>query len=129
MEFWKASDHKKALPFFETAVKNDPESEAHYHVKLAICLMKTKGSFSRAVEAMERACAMDAYNVEFKFQLGELYETVGITSKAKKVYEDIIKWEPDNSRAKLKLQDMKNVDAMANPSFLAKLLPSVFGKK
>src|SRR5690606_17076036 len=74
MEHFKQEDYKKALPFFEAAVSNDPEGEAHYHMKLAQTLMRTRGSFTRAVEAAERASEMDIYNIEFKFALGEIYE-------------------------------------------------------
>ncbi|CAN5342697.1 hypothetical protein BH09SUM1_BH09SUM1_23040 [soil metagenome] len=129
MEFWKNADYKKALPFFEAAVNNDPESEPHYHMKLSVCLMRTKGSFNRAVEAAEKACEMDAYNMEFKLALGELYETVGITSKAQKVYEDVMKWEPENQKAKMKLSLMRTAEAQKNPTMMAKIFPSIFGKK
>jgi len=129
MEHFKTAEYKKALPFFEAAVTNDPESEPHYHMKLAICLMKSKGSFTRAEEAARRASEMDTYNIDFKLQLGEIYETVGSSSKALTVYEDVLKWEPDNTRAKGRISALKTAHAQANPSVLAKLLPSIFGKK
>lgn len=129
MDFFKNQDFKKALPFFEAAVQNDPESEPHYHMKLAICLLRTKGSFTKAVAAAEKACDMDTYNVEFKFSLGEIYETVGVTSKAINVYADILNWEPDNQKAKMKLDLMKKVEnPTAGDSFLQKLFPSLFKK-
>lgn len=131
MEFYKQAEYKKALPFFDAAVKNDPDSEAHYHMKLAYCLVKTKGSFSRAVEAAERACELEAYNMDFKLGLGEIYETVGIASKAKTVYEQVLKWEADNERAKLRLSLLKESgkEKKNQGSLLAKILPSLFGEK
>ena len=130
MEFWKTSDYKSALPFFQTAADNDPESEPHYHMKLAICLMKTRKSFMKAAEAAEKACSMDNYNMEFKFNLGEVYEAAGVLSKAKDVYEDILKWEPENQKAKLKLNMVKEAIKGQQPeSLLAKVFPSIFGKK
>ncbi|MEO8376520.1 MAG: DnaJ domain-containing protein [Candidatus Sumerlaeota bacterium] len=129
MEYYKAADFKKALPFFEAAVNNDPEGEAHYHMKYSICLMKTKGSFTRAVQAAERAVQMDTYNIEFKMGLGEIYETVGITSKAIKVYQDVLKWDAENDRAKFRLHQLEVAESKRNPTLLAKFLPSIFGKK
>lgn len=129
MEFYKSADFKKALPFFEAAVNNDPDSEAHYHMKFAICLMRTKGSFTRAVQAAERAVQMDTYNLEFKLGLGEIYETVGITSKAIKVYQDVLKWDAENERAKFRLQQLEAAESKKNPGVLAKILPTFFGKK
>ena len=129
MEFYKNQEFKKALPFFEAAVQNDPEGEAQYHMKLATCLVRSKGSFTRALEAAEKACDMDSYNVEFKLFLGEIYETVGIMSKAQKVYEDVLKWEPENDKATTRIAMLKHAEAKANPSLLAKIFPSIFGKK
>jgi curved DNA-binding protein CbpA len=132
MEFWKNADYKSALPFFQTAVDNDPDSEPHYHMKLAICLMKSKKSFMKAAEAAEKACQMDNYNMEFKLALGEIYEAAGVMSKARSAYEDILKWEPENDKAKFKLNMLKKSGAggeQAGDGLLAKLLPSIFGKK
>lgn len=131
MEYYKQGEFRKALPFFDAAVKNDPDSEAHYHLKLAHCLVKTKGSFSRAVEAAERACELEAYNMDFKLGLAEIYETVGVASKAKAVYQEILKWEADNQRAKLRLSLLEKSDTgkKGNAGLLAKLLPSLFGDK
>lgn len=129
MEFYKSGDFKQALPFFEAAVTNDPDGEAMYHMRLAQCLNKTKGSFSRAVEAAEKASSMDTYNMEAKLCLAEIYENVGVTSKAAAVYEDVLKWEPDNARAKLRLDIIRDEEKRKNPNMLAKIFPSFFGKK
>ncbi len=130
MEYYRIGEHKKALPFFETAVKNDPEGEAQYHMKLAQTLMKTKGSFSRAVQAAEKACELEQYNMDFKIGLGEIYETVGIDSKAEAVYEEVLKWESDNEKAKLRLHVLKDQQKRSKtPNFLAKYFPSLFGNK
>lgn len=129
MEFFRTADYKKALPFLETAVQNDPDGEPQYHMRLAQTLMKTKGSFSRAVTAAEKASQMDAYNMEFKLGLAEIYETVGIPSKAMVVYEEVLKWDADNQKAKMRLQMMKQEEKARNPNLLAKVFPSLFGKK
>lgn len=129
MEFFKVADYKKALPFFEVAVTNDPESEAQYHLRLAQCLTKTRGSFTRAVTAAEKACQLDTYNVEYKLGLGEVYETVGIASKAVEVYEDVLRWEPENDRAKLRLKLLRGeTQKTTGKGLLAKIFPSIFGK-
>lgn len=129
MQHWKTNEFDKALPFFEAAITNDPESEPHYFNKYALCLVRTKGSFSKAVEAAQRAAEMDAYNLEFKFTLAEIYESAGVTSKAKEVYEDIIRWDAENARAKSKLAIIAGSTGPANGGMLAKLMPSLFGKK
>ncbi len=72
---------------------------------------------------------MDAYNMEAKLVLADIYETVGIPSKAAAVYEDILKWEPDHDKTKLRLSMIKDEEKAKNPNFLAKYFPSLFGKK
>jgi predicted TPR repeat methyltransferase len=94
--------------------------------------MKSKKSFMKAAEAAEKACQMDNYNMEFKLALGEIYEAAGVMSKARSAYEDILKWEPENDKAKFKLNMLKKSGAggeQAGDGLLAKLLPSIFGKK
>jgi hypothetical protein len=38
-----------------------------------------------------------------KLNLAEIYETVGSTSLAVQVYEDVLKWDANNEKAKQKL--------------------------
>ncbi len=103
MQMFKTGEYQKALSFFEVAVQNDPEGEAQYHVKHAQCIMKSKGSFTKAVQSAEKACQMEPFNVEFKLVLGHVYETAGVVSKAKEIYEDVIRWDATNEQAKLRL--------------------------
>ena len=63
MQYFKRQEMKKAVEFFEVAVKNDPESEPQYHLKYAQALIRTKGSFTKAVESAKKACEMEPYNV------------------------------------------------------------------
>ncbi len=128
MQHFKAFEYDKARPFFEAALQNDPDSEPHYHNKYAQCLIRSRGSFTKAVEAAQKAAEMDSYNLEFKLTLGEIYEAAGVPTKAIEVYEDVLRWDADNGRAKQRLAEMKAADPKNQP-FLQKYLPSLFGKK
>jgi len=103
MQMFKMHEYAQAIGFFEVAVSNDPEGEAQYHLKYAQCLMKTKSSFKKAVGSAEKACQMDPYNMEFKLVLAGIYETVGVLSKAKEIYEEILRWDPTHGQAEMKL--------------------------
>src|SRR5690606_21493622 len=137
MQFYKRQEIKEALPLFEAAVTQDPESEPQYHLKFAQCLMRTKGSYSRAVSHAVAACEMDQYNVDFKLMLAEIHETAGATTKAVEVYEDVMRWDPTNAMAKLKLdvyskggKGSRGKALLAgSQSALGKLFPSLFNKK
>ncbi|MBX3730744.1 MAG: DnaJ domain-containing protein [Candidatus Sumerlaeia bacterium] len=128
MQHFKLSEFKQALSFFEIAATNDPDSEAQYHLKLAQCLMKTKGSFTRAAEHAERACQMDPYNLEYRLLLGDIYESAGVYSKAKDIYDEVLRWDATNREAKNRLQLLAASGIGGKPGMLDKL-SSLFGKK
>lgn len=129
MQHFKRAEYKQAIEFFEAAVNNDPESEAQYHAKLALCLIRSKGSFTRAVAAAQRACDMDTYNIDFKMLLGEVHETAGSNTKAREIYEDILKWDATHAGAKQRLALVKGMTGGDKLNALQKYLPSLFGKK
>lgn len=129
MQHFKRAEFKQAIEFFEAAVNNDPESEAQYHAKLALCLIRSKGSFTRAVTHAQRACEMDSYSIDFKMLLGEVHETAGSNTKAREIYEDILRWDPTHTGAKQRLTLVKGMTGGDKKSTLEKLLPSLFGKK
>jgi curved DNA-binding protein CbpA len=128
MEFYKNAEYKKSVPFFDAAVQNDPESEPQYHMKLAVCLLKSKGSFNRAVASAEKACEMDQYNMDFKLGLAEIYETVGINSKAEFIYKQILKWEPENEKAMMALANLRGSSKNKGSGILAKIFSSLFNR-
>lgn len=128
MQLYKQHEFLQALPFFENAVTNDPDSDPQYHARYADTIVKTRGaSFSKAVEHARRAVEMDAYNIEFKLILADVFEKAGVMSEARKAYEDILKWEPTNKAARMRLQLMA-ADDESRKTVLERMLPSLFGK-
>ncbi len=93
----------EAVPFFEAALQND-DSKAVYHLKLAVALIRSRGSYTRAVEHANRALEMDPYNLEYRIILADIHETAGAITAARKIYEEVLKWEPNNQAAKMRLQ-------------------------
>jgi DnaJ-class molecular chaperone len=128
MQHFKVGEYKQALSFFEVATTNDPDSEAQYHLKYAQCLMKTKSSFTKAAEHAEKACQMDPYNLEYRLLLGDIYESAGVYSKAKDIYEEVLRWDAGNREAKNRLQLLAASGIGGKPGMLDKL-SSLFGKK
>ena len=99
MHVMKLGDYDQAVGFFEAAIKND-ESEAVYFYRLAMAMVHGRKSFSRTVDSCNRAVEMDPYNMEYKLLLGEIYEKAGGVSKAKDIYEEILKWDSTNEGAR-----------------------------
>ncbi len=102
MQLFNMEEYARAIDFFEAAINND-DTEPNYYVKLALSLMRSRKSFTRAVEACKKAVELDRYNIELKINLAEIYETVGSTSMAIQAYEDVLKWDANNEQAKQKL--------------------------
>jgi len=98
VQLFNAGDYTRACEFFDAAIKNN-DSDAVYHVKLGLSLMRSHQGFNRAVTAIQRAVELDPYNVDHRLALGEIYETVGSTSLAIKTYQDLLKWDASNTKA------------------------------
>jgi tetratricopeptide (TPR) repeat protein len=96
VQLFAAGDYDRACEFFEAAIKNN-DSEAMYYAKLGQAMMKAHKGFSQAVRAMQRAIELDPYNTEHRLALGKIYETVGSTSLAIKMYKEILKWDPTHA--------------------------------
>jgi curved DNA-binding protein CbpA len=107
MQFYKENNVSKAIDFFEAAIQNN-DQEGLYHARLAMALIREKRSATRALDAAQRAIDLDPYNVEYKFDLAFIYEAIGSKSNAIKIYEEILRWEADNSRAKLALEGLSS---------------------
>lgn len=118
-------EYDRAAEFLRAAIKSD-DSVAQYHDRLAVTLLRSRKGFSDAVTAAKRASELDPYKVEFKMHLAELYEAIGSKAQAESVYEDILKWDPDNSIAKAALE--KKLKA-GKEGPLKKLWRSFVGRK
>lgn len=110
LKLLKDKDHAKAAEFFEAAIANNP-NEAQYHARLAATLIEAKKSVTRAIEAGEKAIELDRYNLDYKFNLAHIYQTIGSESRAREMYEDILKWDENNEMAAQMLRDMKRVNS------------------
>lgn len=97
-QLMKENDFAKAVEFFEAAISNN-ETEAVYHARLGHALIEAKKSASRAIEAAQAAIDLDKYNLDFKFNLAHIYETIGSKTNAIKVYEEIVRWDTENQMA------------------------------
>lgn len=133
MQFLKDRNYAKAAEFFEAAIQNN-ENEAVYHARLAMALIEAKKSASRAVEAALKAIELDRYNLDFKFALAQIYDAIGSKSNALKVYEEILKWDPDSQVAKQMVREINRKDTFMGKiapagGFLEKFMGKFSGKK
>jgi tetratricopeptide (TPR) repeat protein len=106
MQFFKEGNFAKAVEFFEAAIQNN-DTEGIYHARLAASLIQARKSATRAIDAAQRAIDLEPYNLEYKFNLAMVFEAIGSKSNAKKIYEEILRWEPGNARATMALNALK----------------------
>lgn len=118
-------DYERAAEFLRAAAKND-DTQALYHDRLAVSLLRSRRSFSDAVAAAKRACELDPYKTEYKMHLAELYEAIGSTKLAEDVYSDILKWDPENTIA---AEKVKGKAREARESGLMKWWKTFVGRK
>lgn len=98
MQFYKEANYVKAIDFFEAAIQNN-DAEPAYHARLAMALIEARKSATRAIDAAQKAIDLDPYNSEHKFDLAYIFERIGSKTNARKVYEEILKWDAGNERA------------------------------
>jgi curved DNA-binding protein CbpA len=101
-----SGEYAKASELFEMAIKNN-DVEAVYHARLALSLLRSHRAFNRATEAAKRAIELDPYNSDYRIILAELYEGANIKSMAISTYEEILKWDPSNEKARIALEVLK----------------------
>lgn len=110
-QLMKEKDYAKAVDFFEAAISNN-DAEPIYHSRLAVALIEAKKSASRAIQAAQRAIELDKYNLDFKFSLAHVYETIGSKSNAVRVYEEILKWDQENQMAQQMLRKLTKKEGL-----------------
>lgn len=106
MQYFKEGNFAKAIEFFEAAIQNN-DTEGIYHARLASALIQARKSATRAIDAAQRAIDLEPYNLEYKFNLAIVFEAIGSKTNAKKIYEEILRWEPGNPRATMALEAMR----------------------
>lgn len=116
MQFYKENQFVKAIDFFEAAIQNN-DTDPNYHARLALALIQARKSASRAIEAAQRAIDLDPYNMEHKFNLAFVFETIGSKTNAQKVYEEILKWDAGNIRATAAMKELKNKKGIFSPNY------------
>jgi tetratricopeptide (TPR) repeat protein len=69
-----------------------------------------KGEFGPALAEADKALALDGKNVEARLVKGRILEWQGEYKPAQTLYREILKWEPDNNQAKLRLEKLSWIE-------------------
>jgi curved DNA-binding protein CbpA len=98
MQHCKENQYNKAIEYFEAAIQNN-DTEPAYHARLGLALIQARKSAARAVDLAQKAIELDPYNINHKLNLAFIFETIGSTSNARRLYEDILRWDAENHQA------------------------------
>ena len=91
VQFYRDGNLGQAAEAFERAIEADPKSAPAWH-HLAQTLSAQRRSLSRAVEAVARACELQAMNPAYLKLAGKLHAEVGLLDKAEHYYNEAIVW-------------------------------------
>jgi tetratricopeptide (TPR) repeat protein len=106
-----------AIQCLREAVRLSPDKAA-YRKLLAGALAKNPHWLKEAAEHLQRALDVDQFDVESYISLGEIYEKSGMETRALKMYQKALDYDPQNESALEKLHGKKKGG-----------IKSLFGKK
>jgi O-antigen ligase/tetratricopeptide (TPR) repeat protein len=69
-----------------------------------------RGNAIEALNVMKRAATILPNDSEIRINLGDLYRDMGITYRAQEEYEQALFFDPNNSNAKKRLEDLKKIN-------------------
>ncbi|MBI5675658.1 MAG: DUF4388 domain-containing protein [Nitrospirae bacterium] len=98
--FWGASDS------FRVATNIQPR-EAVYWAHLSLALSKMPKRTKEAEEAMLKAISLKPENSDYHMHLGLIFLSSGLKLRAIREFENALKFNPDNKKAKIELDRLK----------------------
>jgi curved DNA-binding protein CbpA len=103
------SEHRyhDAVEELRAAIRHDP-ARAEYHRLLGRALAKNPKWRKQAEEHLWKALELNRFDSHSYLELGELYEESGLSTRARKMFEEAIAIDPDNLRARERLEQGKS---------------------
>ena len=98
--FWGASDS------FRTATNIQPR-EAIYWAHLALALSRIPKRIKEAEETMLKAISLEPKNSDYYMHLGLIFLNSGMKLRAIREFENALKFNPDNKKARTELDKLK----------------------
>lgn len=103
---YNEADFATAAANFDMAVKHDPNDPKGFHY-LALASARNPATMRQAVQAIERAVALDAYNPVYLKLAGLLCREAGLPLKAERYYEEALRWDVDDIQVRSALEQLR----------------------
>jgi tetratricopeptide (TPR) repeat protein len=102
-----AGNLKEAITCLEWAVKHD-DRKARYHALLGQALAHVPNRREDAKGELRLAIELDPYNPDYHIVLGLLYVELQALGMALVQFEEALRWDPANARAKEQVEEIRN---------------------
>jgi len=98
----KIQDINSAIDLLKAAVRMEPE-RAEFYSLLGLTLSEKPRRLHEAREHCEKAVEIEPYDVQNYINLGRVYRRAGLQIRARKQFEKVLQWDPENSTARKEL--------------------------
>jgi curved DNA-binding protein CbpA len=102
---YKEKNFIEAAANFDQATQADPQSAQAWHHLAQACSQKREW-LSRAVAAIERACALEPLNVTYLKQAGRICALAGEAERAVQFYRKALQWGGDDPAVRQALEEL-----------------------
>jgi tetratricopeptide (TPR) repeat protein len=102
-----AGNLKEAITCLEWAVKQD-DTKARYHALLGQALAHVPNRREDAKGELRLAIELDPYNADYHIVLGLLYVQLQAIGMALVQFEEALRWDPSNVKAKEQVEEIRN---------------------
>ncbi|MEO8276759.1 MAG: DnaJ domain-containing protein [Thermoanaerobaculia bacterium] len=106
VQFYRDGNFGQAAEAFERAIQSEPKNHQAWH-HLAQALAQQRRHLARAVEAIARACELQAINPSYLKLAGRLHAEAGLVDRAEHYYNEARTWGGDDPVVTKALEDLR----------------------
>jgi DnaJ-class molecular chaperone len=106
---YKEQKWEEAAGNFQLAVHRNPrDARGQHYLGLAAA---RAGDYRQAIKALEAAMAVDPQNVRLLKDAAMIHRQAGLLTKAERLYQDVLRWDPSARDARAALEEIKSKKA------------------
>lgn len=106
VQFYRDGNFNSAAEAFERAIQAEPKNHQAWH-HLAQTLSHQRRHLTRAVEAIARACELQAMNGSYLKLAGRLHAEAGLVEKAEHYYNEAMVWGGEDASVLKALEELR----------------------
>ncbi|MGE0640376.1 MAG: DnaJ domain-containing protein [Thermoanaerobaculia bacterium] len=106
VQFYRDGNFAAAADSFERAIQAEPKNHQAWH-HLAQSLAHQRRHLTRAVEAIARACDLQAMNGSYLKLAGRLHAEAGLVEKAEHYYNEAMVWGGEDAAVVKALEELR----------------------